>query len=484
MKRAAAYARVSGIKQSETSLETQLEEIAKFAETGGLKIKETFIDKITASGKEQRPNFEKMIEKALNGEFDFILVYKQDRFHRDNVEEHTIIRALEANNVFVLSVCERIDTTTPAGRLQRWMMSGINRFYIENLQQEINEKTTKVAEKGYFLGGYTPFGYKLKQIRDPEASRNRKVFEIEEKEAVIVRMIFSMFVEGAGYGEIAKKLNLAGHKTKNGNEFSKMSIKDILTNEKYSGVYIFRKGSKHNSHAERTDTIRKENMMPAIVSKEVFEKAQAKIRKNKKTQTKTKACPLLSGVIFCADCGAKMTFHTRGSPSRYMCSRYERKRDVKAVTISQKKAEEFVLGYIKNELLQEVDFAEMARQFNEERIRNDEEFQNKLDKIEIEKIECEKEIENAINAIMKGSTFAEELEKQAKIKKERLKELLNEANAIKAKGSYYITEEIIRQKYEEYKKKLEGNEESQRELIMELISRVEIHSGYIKIIPK
>ena len=484
MKRAAAYARVSGIKQSETSLDTQIEEIQKFAETGGLKIKETFIDKITASGKEQRPNFEKMIEKALLGEFDFILVYKQDRFHRDNVEEHTILRALEAKNIYVLSVCERIDTTTPAGRLQRWMMSGINRFYIENLQQEINEKTTKVAEKGYFLGGYTPYGYKLKQIRDPEASRNRKVFEIDEKEAVIVRLIFSMFVEGAGYGEIAKKLNLAGHKTKNGNEFSKISIRDILINEKYSGVYIFRKGTKHNSHAERLDTIRKENMMPAIVSMDDFQKAQEKISKNKKTQTKTKASPLLSGVIFCADCGAKMSFHTRGNPARYMCSRYERKRDVKAVTISQKKAEEFVLGYIKNELLQEVDFAEMAKQFNDEKIRNDKEFQNKLDEIELEKIQCEKEIENAINAIMKGSTFAEELEKQAKGKKERLKELIIEADKIKSKGRNYITEEMIREKYEEYKNKLEGDSEAQRELVLELIERVEIHSGYIKIEPK
>ena len=179
MKKAAAYARVSTKKQSETSLETQLEDCRRFASTNGIRITAEFTDKITASGSAKRPGFSQMIDRALNGEWNYIVVHKQDRFERDNVEEQVLLRQLESAGVYVLYAKGNIDPTTPTGQLHRWIMSGINQFYIRNLQDEINTKTTKVAERAYFLGGIPAYGFKTKVVRDPEASRSRKVLEID-----------------------------------------------------------------------------------------------------------------------------------------------------------------------------------------------------------------------------------------------------------------------------------------------------------------
>ena len=86
MKRAAAYARVSTNKQSDTSIETQFEVIENFARNGGLKIYKKYSDKITASGAKERPEFSQMIADAFAKKFDLILVYKYDRFIRDEIE--------------------------------------------------------------------------------------------------------------------------------------------------------------------------------------------------------------------------------------------------------------------------------------------------------------------------------------------------------------------------------------------------------------
>ncbi|MDK2944577.1 MAG: site-specific recombinase [Mesotoga sp.] len=83
-----------------------------------------------------------MIDRALNGEWNYIVVHKQDRFERDNVEEQVLLRQLESAGVYVLYAKGNIDPTTPTSQLHRWIMPGINQFYIRNLQHEIGTKNT------------------------------------------------------------------------------------------------------------------------------------------------------------------------------------------------------------------------------------------------------------------------------------------------------------------------------------------------------
>jgi len=298
---AVAYIRVSSQKQSETSLETQLDTIKRFTQQNQLSLTQVYKDKITASGVKEREGFNSMISDALEGKFNIILVYKYDRFHRDNVEEQNILRRLESNQIFVLSVTENIDTTTPAGRLLRWIMSGVNRFYIENLQQEIYDKTTKVALKAYFMGGVPPYGFKIVTKRDSEASRNRKLYAINEAEAPAVKLIFSLYAQGYSYISIIKALGEKGFRTRSNTLWSVQTIRSMLRNEKYMGMYVFRKGTKKLNDAHREDTIRIEDAIPKIVTAEIFEQVQERIGSRQKIAHTASRISLLSGRIFCGD---------------------------------------------------------------------------------------------------------------------------------------------------------------------------------------
>jgi site-specific DNA recombinase len=486
MKRAAAYARVSTNKQSDTSIETQFEVIENFARNGGLKIYKKYSDKITASGAKERPEFSQMIADAFAKKFDVILVYKYDRFIRDEIEDQRLMKELEKNGIYVVSCVEHIDTSTPAGRLQRWIISGINRFYIENLQQEIYDKTTKVAQKGYYLGGKVLYGYSVKQIRDPEATRNRKVYVINEEEAVVVRKIFEMFVNGYSYREITKYLNQKMKvKTREGKPWSSSTIFDLLHREKYAGIYTFRRGTRTNSHAHRSDIIRVEGGMPAIIDRETFEKVRARFPSMqdgyRSSRTTTQA--LCKGIIYCGICGSPMTVtHNKG---QYVCTRWRNKRDTEYNGMSINKVDNFVIEYIKETLLSNVDFEELARGYNAEAALSDAQVKERIDELTLQKQQIQARIQNAIEAVLEGSPLAKQLQEEAGKLQDELVSVEKELNNLQKGGVIYITAESLKKKYDEYKERLNGNFEAKRSLVLELIKRVTIYKhGYIKVEPQ
>lgn len=475
MKLAAAYARVSTKKQSETSLGTQLEDCHKFANENGLKITAEFTDKITASGSAKRPGFSQMIDRALNHEWSYIVVQKQDRFERDNVEEQVLLRKLEEIGVYVLYAKGNIDPTTPTGQLHRWIMSGINRFYIKNLQDEINSKTTKVAQRAYFLGGIPPYGFKTKNVRDPEASRTRRIYEIDENEAPIVRLIFKYAAEGVGYGEIAERLNRDGHKTRNGDTWSKATLKDMLRNEKYVGTYTFRKGKKHNYHAQRDDTIRIPGALPAIVDIDTWEKVQGNLTSMVRRKTSDRIA-ILKGYIYCGDCGERM--YTCGSKyRRYQCGRWFRKRDVKCISIGEAKVDRFVISYIRKLLTNDLDYEALAKGYNQQAALNNREYKKEMEELEKQEAECLAMISRATRAILEGSPLAVELERQSAVVTKNLESIRNKIEKLKANASVYVSAEILERKINKYRELLLGDAHAQRRLIEEMLGKVVVNEG-------
>ncbi|MCL4407193.1 MAG: recombinase family protein [Thermotogae bacterium] len=480
MKRAVAYARVSSNKQSETSIETQFDEIENFAEQSGIRIIEKFQDKITASGSKTRPEFEIMLSNALQGKYDMILVYKYDRFIRDDLEDQKLIRELEQKNVYVISCAERIDTTTPSGRLQRWLISGLNKFYLENLRDEIYTKTTKVAEKGYYLGGNVLYGYTLREIRDKEAARTRKVYEINEQEAIVVRKVFEMFANKESYNKIIAYLN-DHFRNRTGQTWSKSTIINMLRNKKYVGIYTYREGNKHNPHANRQDKIEISGLIPAIVDSETFKKVQERLKPSNMRYRKSQA--LCRGLIYCGICGAKMTTRKSKGADQYVCSRFYAKRDTEYNGMSINKVDQFVLGYVR-QMLANPDYEAIAKGYNEEASLRDEEYKQRIDALKIKQKELEDKIQNAVEAILNKSPLADVLQEKAAQLRRDLDQTKNDLSKVLNQGVSYVTIEMIKEKFEEYKHKLESDTEGQRELILSIVDKVIIHKRYIEIIAK
>jgi len=483
MKTAAAYARVSSDKQSETSIDAQFEEIERLASTSGIQIKERFWDKVSASGEKERPSFDEMIRRALLKEFNFIIVYKSDRFNRDAVKDQQLREELEKRGVYVLSVKDPADPTTPAGRLQAWIFSGLNRFYLDNLKQELYTKNTKVAEQGFFMGGTPPYGYAVKEVRDKEASRNRKVYVLNPEEVPIVVTVYDMYANGHSLGEIIASLNAKGYKTRTGKPWAQTSIYEMLHNKRYAGIYTYR-GKKlgNNSHAKRTDTIEVPGVIPPIVSPETFERVKARWRTNI-TRAQTKHAHILTGIIFCGVCGAPMTL-TGGRYPKYQCSRWKNNRDTQYVSAGAKTADKRVIGYIKNVILNEPDFELISENYNKEHALSDIALKSKVEAITAELDEINAGIDNAVNAILKG-ILSDKLEGEVKRLESKKKKLNEDLLTLSQSTGRRITTEEVRGIYTRYEEMLNSDVTEQRALVLDLIERVEVFpEGFLNIAPK
>lgn len=232
MKRVAIYARVSTEHQTSSSLETQIKTCEQYCEKQGWIVVDVYQEK-DSGGKTDRPAFQKMIAKALQGAYDVIVVEKFDRFFRDDIEDRRYTRMLEEKGVLVVSASEGVDPSSATGKLVRWILSDISWFQREYIREEQMRKTREAARQGYWLGGNPPLGYKVVEVRDGE--RKRKRLAIDETTAPIVRRIFELFVQGYSYPAIAEIMN---------REFpvrtwKKNTIYDIIHNPKYLGIYTW-----------------------------------------------------------------------------------------------------------------------------------------------------------------------------------------------------------------------------------------------------
>ncbi len=403
------------------------------------------------------------------------MVDKYDRFFRESLEDRIATKKLEEKGVLVLSSTEQFDVTKPSGRLARWIMSDINAFVRENIREEVIQKTLVAAKKGYWMGGLPPFGYQFKTIKDPEAQgRHRQILQINEEEAPIVKLIFERFAEGRSYREILSYLNEQGIKTRKGKSWSIPGLYNLLHNEKYKGTYTYAKGYKQAHHSYRTDTIRIDNIIPPIISQELWEKVNKRLHKR---QIRSKREYLLKGIAKCGDCGGPMT----GNSGSYICANFKNGKNVARVEIAQNKLENFVLSYVEKTLseTQNADFEALAEQINQIATQQDELQKQKLQALLHEKRKVEQEIENLTNAIMAG-VLIETIKEKANLLENKLKEI--ESQIKKANTpQMYVSADDLRHNWETL---MELFKNRKRDAVLSLIREAKVYpKGYIEIIP-
>ena len=307
MVRAVIYARFSSDNQRDESIDAQIRAISEYAKKNEIVIVGEYIDKARSAMTDNRPEFLRMILEASEQKFDIVLVHKLDRFARNRQDSIGYRMQLKRHGVSLVSVLEYIDES-PESIILESVLEAMAEYYSKNLAREVQKGMKENALKGLHTGGKPPFGYDV----DPET----KKLVINEKEACAVRLIFDRFLEGYGYDKIMNELNVHGYRTKCGNPFGKNSLHGIVRNEKYTGTYIFNRSAakdvdgKRNNHKNKEDDeiIRLDDAVPAIISKNIFEQVQRKIvaRKNNKPSNKAKEVYLLSGKIYCGECGYSM----------------------------------------------------------------------------------------------------------------------------------------------------------------------------------
>lgn len=364
MPRAVIYARFSSDMQREESIDAQVRACTAYAKSKGYEIVDTYIDE-AKSGREvtKRDAYNQMLADAMEDKFDVIIFHKVDRNSRNELNYFKFKDKLEKLGICYEYAAQHIDALSPEGQMMETMMVGMAAYYSRNLAKETKKGLNENAYKAQFNGGYAPFGYKIVD----------KHYVIDEQEAEAIRLIFDLYISGHGYKDICIILATKDYTTRNGKPFGKNSLYDIIGNEKYCGTYTFnkspRKNGGRNMHAKSRpdDFIRLEDAIPPIVSKDIFQQAQARRRINKaRPAFKSKVNYLLSGKILCGHCGQAMGGHSvtprKKMYSYYGCLTKDRVplQNCPQKTIRKEDVEEAVLTKIKTEILTPQAFASIA----------------------------------------------------------------------------------------------------------------------------
>lgn len=278
MKKAVIYARYSCDKQTEQSIEGQLRVCEEYAKRNDILILDTYIDQAMSGTNDNRPDFRRMIRDSAKKSFEVVLVYKLDRFSRNKYETAIHKKTLRDNGVKVISAMENIPDT-PEGIILESLLEGMSQYYSAELSQKVKRGMRETRLKGFYQGGTLLYGYKLdgrKLVRD-------------EIQSEVVKRIFEEFSKGVCVRQIIERLTAQGI-YKNGKRFPMNTVYNILRCERYVGIY--RKGEEII-----------ENMYPAIIPQELFDKVQAILKTYQHGKNSVQVTYLLKGKLKCGYCG-------------------------------------------------------------------------------------------------------------------------------------------------------------------------------------
>jgi len=314
--KAAIYCRVSteGQEQEGTSLQTQLEACQKYCQVKGYEVAYQLSEAWSGLSLE-RPRLAELREVVRSESIDCVVVYSLDRFSRDPVHGVILMQELEKHGVSLEAATETVDNSE-VGKLVFYIKG-----YAAKLDAERRRDATGRGKKAILKSGKLPQGtgigiYGYKWLKD-----YKKRIPLEH-EAKIVQRMFEMVAQGKGCFKIARTLNEEGIATKAGKKWEARTVSRIVRNPAYIGITYF--GVTFGK--ERKATPKESwhvlpNVTPAIISKELFEQAQAALAKSKELHPgkATHEYPL-TGFTVCGYCGSPLIGSClRGNYRYYHC---------------------------------------------------------------------------------------------------------------------------------------------------------------------
>lgn len=420
MKTAIAYYRYSSHKQGEQSIEGQAHAAQAWASANGYTLVREYADRAVSGRTDDRKAFQQMLHDLDRLRPEVLILWKVDRMGRNREEVAINKYKCKRAGCKVVYTAESIPDS-PEGVILESVLEGMAEYYSLQLSQNIRRGQHMSAEKCQSVGGTTLMGYRI----------INKHYEIDPGGAAVVQDIFRRYLSGESQAKIARSLNEQGSRSTAGRPWKPESIRRILTNEKYTGVYIY-------------DGYRVPGGMPQIIDTEDFKKVQemAKIRKRMPAHEWEKAEYMLTGKLFCGQCGERMVgVSGRGKSgakhSYYSCMGHK-KRTCDKKAIRQDWIEGIVMQYVTELLQDEPLLKSIARETYQYYLQNQD--TSYVDLLRSDLRQVEKSLKNMLHAIEMGIITDETRDRMEELSS-RKKELTAAIEVAQAQPK--ITEDII-----------------------------------------
>jgi len=303
-----------------------------------------FVDDGYSGTNYDRPGFQQMLSEIEAGKVVVVLTKDLSRLGRNSSLTGLYINfTFPKYSVRYIAINDHFDTIDPnstdndVAGIKNWF----NEFFAKDTSRKIRAVQKAKGERGVPLTTNVPFGYR----KDPE---DRTKWIVDEAAALVVKRIFKLCMEGRGPMQIAKLLqaekvlNPTSYKRREGIKspspetadpyhWNTNTVVHILERREYTGCTVNFKTYTNSiwDKKQRETPIEKQavfyNTHLAIIEQEVFDKVQ-QIRKQRHRRTKTGKSSLFSGMVYCADCGAKMRYCTTNyfekRQDHFVCANY------------------------------------------------------------------------------------------------------------------------------------------------------------------
>ena len=305
------YARVSTDKDDQlNSLENQQKYFEEMIlENKNWTLTRGYIDEgISGTAVKHRTSFLKMIEDAAIGRVDLILTKEISRFSRNTVDSIKYTEYLLKNGVIVYFLSDNLNTIGEDSEFRLTIMSSLAQDEVRKLSERVKFGINRMIKDGKLIGGNLT-GYFKKNGR----------YEINPKEAPIIEYLFTTYASGnIGLKKIGLELANMGYLNSKGEPYSETTLAKFLTNPRYKGYYTAKltevedyKTHKKRKIPKEKQIIYKDDRIPAIVSEELWEKANLLHEKRKKLPSRHVINSeehikkyKYSCKLYCKDCGA------------------------------------------------------------------------------------------------------------------------------------------------------------------------------------
>ena len=326
------------------SIVHQKEMLAKYAKEHGFTNTEFYVDDGYSGTNFNRPDFQRMMSDVEEGKIRTVIVKDMSRFGRDYIMVGYYTEIYFGNcNVRFIAVNDGVDSNVQTENDLTPFKNVFNEWYAKDTSKKIRAVFKAKGNSGKHLSSNPPFGY----IKDPN---DKEKWIVDEEAAETVKRIFQMFVDGMRMPEIARKLteekvetpqlyNLhRGRKIHRLSEFPEIwsvaSVKGILDQIAYAGHTVNFQTTKKSFKNKKQVRLPKdqwvicENTQEPIIDGKTFETVQ-QMRKTKRAYTKFNEPNMFSGLLYCADCGNRLTIQRvakHRNMDNFTCATYRKKK--------------------------------------------------------------------------------------------------------------------------------------------------------------
>lgn len=306
-----------------------------------------------------------------------------------------------------------------------------------------------------------------------------------------MRLIFQIYDAGGTYGDIqaaTREDMIRLH----GRPLSKNSTHDILRNEKYSGTFVYRRGTKKEHRHTRQDVIRVPDALSAIVPRELWGRVQARMDKRMNdngecARQRAKEVYLLAGLIYCGKCGGAMSGVSGYGRNKirhayYVCGKKQRSKECDLKTIRKDTVELMVISDIKIKFFSPEGKENLRKRFDDYLAERPKQLGGQVNHIKRELAGLEKKINNIVTAVEEGRASSSLLDR-LKLFEDHREILRSQLLDFEMKEQNPVTIDEVEAMLQQAEERLnnESDPKSVKQVIQTFVDRVTVYDDGIEV---